>query len=842
MPLLFEPLRHGFPADPAIFGGKASGLSFLEMAGVPVPSGFCLSASVEMPEDWAPLEITRFTELTESLLKKGALAIRSSAIGEDSAARSYAGLFETFLGITSVAEALDAAGRCISSGQASRVLEYGGQEKPVPVGLVVQLMVAPRVAGVCFTADPAGRDLAIVIESVPGLGDALVSGTAEPERWRVFRSGTGAWEPRCSVPKGCLARPHVLAIATEAHNLAERFGRPLDLEWAIDAGGKLWWLQARPITVFLPPQKWEISRSAPDANDGPVTLWSNWNVRETLPQPLYPLTWTVWRDVMLPMVTDLLYGISARSPMSHALNGLDLVNGRIYFNMNAMLAAPLLGPLTPHVLSVMDSRAASTLKKLVEDKTVVARRLPGSRLLLTLHMLKAGLISSLRLIKALNPRGSLARLERGAAAIASRPPVELLNGPELLDEMRLWSSPACRDLRDGMQMQAVALLVFGVSRWVFRKHPEAVGHLAMGTPANPTTRISIGIDALIDAAFPLKSVFLSSSDWPALERALSASEDGKTWILRLHSFLVEFGHRGPMEFDIGASRWREDPSMIVDLVRAGLASGERIPVSARIERLAAERHKILGRAIAASSFWHRPLMILLERLLAINMPLREAPKHYGVVVFERMRQAARELGKRLKERGILATEEDVFFLEWPELLDLASEKQPRLDLAAAIRTRRAQLVTFRNNKAPDMLRSDGVPVDEEDASEPLEGILRGTPVASGLGTGQVRILREPNPNLMKDGDILVVEYADPGWTPLFPRATALVMEIGGLMCHAALVAREMGVPAVFGVRAATSLLKDGDWVEVDGAAGTVKLIDSRSFPMPQAGSQRPSSP
>jgi pyruvate,water dikinase len=181
-----------------------------------------------------------------------------------------------------------------------------------------------------------------------------------------------------------------------------------------------------------------------------------------------------------------------------------------------------------------------------------------------------------------------------------------------------------------------------------------------------------------------------------------------------------------------------------------------------------------------------------------------------------------ELGKRLADRGVLDVGADVFYVEWPELRSLVA-RRVAIDIRHRIAERKQAYERFLREKPPEILRSDGVPVGV--ASEvPADGILRGTGAAGGQGAGPVRVLREPDPNAMSDGDVIVVEFADPGWTPLFPRAAAIVMEVGGLMCHAAVVAREIGVPAVFGVTSATRLLHDGQLVVVDGDAGTIERI------------------
>jgi pyruvate,water dikinase len=186
-----------------------------------------------------------------------------------------------------------------------------------------------------------------------------------------------------------------------------------------------------------------------------------------------------------------------------------------------------------------------------------------------------------------------------------------------------------------------------------------------------------------------------------------------------------------------------------------------------------------------------------------------------------MRLAARELGARLVRRGVIDARDDVFFLEWPELQALARGAGAGPDHRRLVRERRERFEHYVREKPPDIVRSDGVPVLEDADGPDADGVLRGTGASSGSATGPVRILREPDPAALAEGDVLVVEFADPGWTPLFPRARALVMEVGGIMCHAAVVSRELGIPAVFGVSGATRALKDDQVVIVDGDHGTV---------------------
>jgi rifampicin phosphotransferase len=809
----------------AVVGGKACGLARLHAAGARVPAGFALAANSGPSEAWPGALRDAFAARVAALLAAGPVAVRSSAVGEDSAARSFAGVLESVLGVATVEATLAAVGRCVAAGNDDRARAYAGGAGPLAVGVVVQAMVDARAAGVCFTVDPAGRDGAVLVEAATGTGEALLGGRVTGERWRVYRCGLGGYECRPEGEARTLTASEAERIAGEAVRLAEALGGPLDLEWALDRAGALWWLQARPVTAAAAPPVWEIDRSCPDADDGPVTVWSNWNVGETMPDPLDPLTWTWWRDVVLPRVGEQLFGVPRGSPLLPYLAGLDLVHGRIYFNMNALLAIPLLGGLTRRLLAAMDARTAAVIDDLVATGALRPRRLPGARGVLRLRLAASAVRGAARMARGLGPRRALRILAEDAGAIARRPPVAGLSDAGLVEEMRPWLRPEARRLLNGLQMEAVAGFVFIAARHAFRAHPRAGELLAAGIAGNPTTEIAIAIDELAAAARPLVDTFLSAPDTPALLARLAGEDGGRAWLGQLGAFLDRFGHRGPMEFDLGAPRWRDDPTMIVELVRAALAAPARETVAARLVRLGIERREAVGAAVAAAPWWRRPLLRRLARLVELYMPLREAPKHYGLVVFDRVRAAALELGHRLTARGALSAADEVFLVEWPELRSLAAGDSGPADLPASIAVRGARLGRFRREQAPGLLRSDGVPVIEAvEAHGEGDGVLRGTAISGGRGEGPVRVLQAPDPRAMADGDVLVVSFADPGWTPLFPRAAAVVMEVGGLLCHAAVVAREIGVPAVFGVRDATRRLADGERVVVDGSRGEVTRL------------------
>lgn len=490
--------------------------------------------------------------------------------------------------------------------------------------------------------------------------------------------------------------------------------------------------------------------------------------------------------------------------------------------MNGFLSYPMLGPLARRLIHVIDARVAEPMERLIRDGVLRPRRLPGSRVTALLRLAGASVASTVRLARGLRPERSLAALHEAGMAIGRKEDVARLSDADLLAELDLWRRPECRTLRDGLQMEAVAVLVYGVAAAAFRGHERALQLLATGIPANPTTRISIAIDGLVEAGRPLADLLLQPLTTPELLERLRRDPEGARWLARLDAFLSLYGHRGPGEFDLGAARWVEDPKMIVELVRAGLRSPPRETVAERMSRLAVERRREVEAAVASAPAWRRPILRRLARLVELYMPLREAPKHYGIFVFQRIRQAARELGTRLTRTGVLSSPDDVFLLDWGELHALARGGPAPAGLAELIGRRRTRLERFRRTPARDFVRSDGVPVLEVEEEPATAGALRGAAVSSGIATGPIRVLRQPDPRAMADGDVIVMEFADPGWTPLFPRAAAVVMEVGGTMCHAAVVAREMGIPAVFAVRNATALLADGERVTVDGGRGTIR--------------------
>ncbi len=488
---------------------------------------------------------------------------------------------------------------------------------------------------------------------------------------------------------------------------------------------------------------------------------------------------------------------------------IDLVQGRLYWNMNGLLASWMGGFFRHGALRHIDAQAARITERLRRQGVLRRRRVEGARRAI-LRGLGRNLLLSTRGLRALRPERALEDLRAGAAAVRRRPPLAGLADEALVEELRLLEAPEMEGLRNAQNALGAAFVVISLADRAFRRHPEARARLFSGLSGNPTTEISLGIDALVAAARPLGPAFVE-------DPGLAGAAPLPSWTTTASAARASSTSRRR-----GGARI---PGPILELVRASLESpaGER--ATDRLARQAEERRRALRTALGEAAPWRRPILRGLARLVERYMPLREAPKHHAMVAFERIRAAALELGRRLAARGTVSAADDVFFLEWGEAGALARGAAPAPNLRAMVEARRRRHDFFRTLNAPHFLRSDGVPVLEEESADAPDGSLRGEGVSAGAATGPVRILRDPDPRAMRDGDVIVMTLADPGWTPLFPRASAVVMEVGGTLCHAAVVARELGIPAVFGVAGATTRLREGRPVRVDGRSGTVTPLD-----------------
>ncbi|MCZ7649456.1 MAG: PEP-utilizing enzyme [Planctomycetota bacterium] len=677
--------------------------------------------------------------------------------------------------------------------------------------MLIQRQIEARWAGVCFTADPkSGIEQLGVVEAVRGLGERLVAGRTEPAYARFDRRAGRFLELRA--PAG--EEPEAFErLAREVLALGERVraafgGEPVDLEWAHD-GAALWLLQARPVTTPTFPLPERRPLAHPE-------LWFHGNFVETMPGPVPAMAWDAL-DLMLP-VTLLPLGAG---PLFKRLEAgfVEVLAGRVCWNLALAQHLGLYNRNFVESMRMIDDRMMRAVEGLMRSGQIVpAGELPAAH--------KGVLLLSILKVQGFVARHSLRALWQGERALkdfeqagrdlvaaSGSEPAEELDPQEAWRRMRALRAAFLPIM--GRQVGVFYALFVPVlwsqlaARWSGRAYVEVAGRL--GEDPSGTARmeralreLGRGLRADGHAAPP------NLGDLPPERRAA------------FEAFLAEFGHRGPGEQVLSNPRLRERPDLALEL--AWHSGGAPEPAAADpahaaealIEELA--RKGLGGGLRAALLRWLLPRARKLART-------REDGKHYGWMPFlERLRRLALRHGEGLAARGLLERREDVFLLRMRELDALADGKTDGSELRALAARRAREQARWRRLEFPEVLRSDGGTVAFLGADDG-DG-MAGVAISAGVFEGPARVARTfEEARALQAGEVLVAVALDPGWTPLFSRAGALVMEVGGVLCHAAVVARELKLPAVAGLHGASRRIRTGQRVRVDGRLGRVAILD-----------------
>ncbi|HLT60326.1 MAG TPA: PEP/pyruvate-binding domain-containing protein [Microlunatus sp.] len=789
-------------------GGKALGLAAMISTGETVPAGFCLTTEAyrrgEIPTD----EVLA----AYHALGSGPVAVRSSATAEDLPEASFAGQQETFLGVSGDQAVLDAIRRCWDSLDSERATAYrrdlGLDDADVAMAVIIQRMVDPTAAGVLFTADPiTGTRTETVIDAVAGLGTAVVDGTVTPDHYLV------ADDRPVPHDTGCLSGDQLTLLHATGRRLERTFGAPQDVEWAIDREGTLWLLQSRAITTLFP---------VPDPGDGTVHAYLETGHMQGMRRPFTPIGMSVLTHGSADWLRKLGIELDPDGPGLMADIG-----GRLFLDLTSMLRDPKLRRRLPESMKIYGPGVATAVGRLLDDPRFAPRpgrsRWSGAWLRPARTLLPRTLGPSVRAV--LTPRVARARTLRRVADF------EAIRGPEqataadriawcgraqvegldlLLDLLPpLWTSLTAK--------AAAAALLRGVAE------PAEIEATQRGMPHNPTTEMDLRLWDVSVRAREHRELLLDTPPEELARRHLA----GELPEFGLTDFLRRYGHRGAAEIDVGVPRWAEDPTPVF----AALAGYLRITdpdqgADRRFRRAAAEAEEALDRLVGRAART-RPLRATLAGFLLRRCRslagLRELPKFAWLFPLNETRRQLLLAGAELTDRGLLRRADDIRYLSLPEALAAARGE----DLTDLVEQRRAtHRRETRRRQVPGLLLSDGtMPELVADESELPDGVWRGMPAAPGRATGRARVVEDPATARIEPGDILVAATTDPGWTPLFLTAGGLVTETGSPVAHGPTVAREYGIPAVICLPAATSRIRTGQTLIIDGAAGTVQPAD-----------------
>ena len=775
------------------YGGKAAGLAQLRRLGLPVPVGFVIADATE----WVSTDDAG--ECFSRMAAVGAVpvAVRSSAVGEDGDDQSFAGQYDTVLGVNSVDDFAAAVQRCAASVRSRRAAAYSGQPTAT-MHLVVQQMVDARAAGVVFTADPAtGRRDLTVIDAVAGLGEALVDGTASSDHIVLNSDGNPAVRDVGEVP--VLSPDEVADIRSGALRAAQHWGRPMDLEWAIDRSGTLWWLQARPITT-LPGDLAEMDSPLAGADH----VYTRCNIGEMMPGAFCPLTASVSGfaiDYAMQMTQ-----VVARAQQSYEKPWLQVgyFHGHMFLNLTegTALSSGLLGNSLEQFSTSICGRVVDELKP-KPPKPFVRRLINTVRL--TTYALSAGpairrledQIAAFRIPTSDDPRRVMGQLESGVQQYCDITLTHVRSSSR--------AAVAANILESVLMRKAVKN-----GRSEDEGRAEAT-RLMAGASDVESAMMLVELDAVVRAIAATEGVAeqFSAAEPDAAVNELQSTRSAAGTALR--QFLTRHGHRGYRELCMRDPSWAEDPeglgAMMQVMVRSALDPTRRESGSTHVE--------------APRSF---PIRFL-ARLAQGGARGREETKSKMALMAHALKLGYRHLGEVLAETGRLPDSDLVFFFDRAELTHVVGSEDITGLVQSALKRREA--LAFQNSlEFDDVSVGRPTPLIARLAPGVTGDEIVGRPASRGTVEGVVRVAKSMvDARELQRGEILVTPVTDVGWTPYFTVIAALVTDIGSSVSHGAVVAREYGLPCVVNTLVATRALETGDRVRVDGDRGVVTRLD-----------------
>lgn len=859
-------------ADAADVGGKGAVLGELSrVAGIPLPDGFCITANAfrqvvaEAPSIATRLDLLSRVELGdraairalsadirrgvegaavpdvlaatigEALTRFGehaSYAVRSSATAEDLPTASFAGQQDSYLNITGPAAILRHVRWCWASLFTERAVTYrlrnGFDHRKVGMAVVVQRMVFPDAAGTLFTADPVTSDRrTATVEAAWGLGGALVSGlvsgdlytvrddrvvsTVIAAKTRSTQASPGGGtrdapiEPQRQT-RSTLTEAQAVRLVRLGRRIEAHLGRPQDIEWC-RVGDDFHIVQSRPITTLFP---------VPTTDGQENRVYVSVGHQQMMTDAMKPLGLSVWQ-------------LTTPRPMHEA-------GGRLFVDVAPALATPASRASLVKTLGSSDPLLGDALQTIL-DRGDFPRTLPEED--------AAADPASDAPAPAPTPAAAdpdivnelIRRNESSVAALQRE--IRDLSGPALLDRIRADIAELKRILFDPRSLQVV-MAAMEASRWL-NEHLEAwlgeknaADALTQSVPRNVTSEMGLALLNVADTIRPHADVVAF------LHRAVNEGRKGDGFLNEMagltggpeardaiRGYLDAYGMRCVGEIDITRTRWSEQPATLVPAILSniknfGPGEGER-----RFERgLREARRKeqellARSRALADGERKAEEVKRMVDRVRAFA-GYREYPKYGMVSRYFVYKQALLREANRLVRSGALREAEDIFFLRFQELEEAVRTNSVDRGL---IRDRREMFRSYEALTPPRVFTSNGGAVTGQYRRDDVPpGALVGLPVSAGVAEGRARVVTDMARADLEVGDILVTTYTDPSWTPLFVTAAGLVTEVGGLMTHGAVVAREYGLPAVVGVERATRRIRDGQLIRVHGTDGYLQIL------------------
>jgi len=859
----------------AMVGGKGANLGELSgLKGIQVPEGFCVTTEaykeiIENNEEFNSLldqlcllkadnregigEISvkirkviegiaipqgidnGITRHLAQLGEKNAYAVRSSATAEDLPTASFAGQQDTYLNIIGKEAILRHISKCWASLFTDRAVTYrihnGFDHRKVHLSVVIQKMVFPEAAGIMFTADPITSNRKVAsIDASFGLGEALVSGLVNADNYKV-RDGRivdkkistkklaiyalkegGTEEKKIEAERQnmqTLTDEQILQLERMGRTIEAYFGRPQDIEWCLYEN-KFFIVQSRPITTLYP---------IPDVQDGKNHVYMSFSHQQMMTDAMKPL------------------GLSFFQLLGTEEISLIEAGGRLFIDLAHDLASPMGRKIVLASMGKIDPLMNNAIKSLMKRKAFMKSLSRGKRFFSmgTGYFTWALPIQFIKIYRSNN--GSLVQtlMSRNEASIGDlQQRMANLSG----DELFAFIIEAHKQLKEAMyDPQGMAVIYVGIYAvgWINKKMEKWLGEksaadsLSQSVVGNVTSEMGLALLDVADVArqYPAVMEYFQHANNETFFEDLAKLEGGNAVGKSIQAYLEKYGMRCSGEIDITRPRFSEKPTTLVPMILSNIKNFEPNAHNTIFEQglLEAKQKEqdLLNRLeqLPGGKQKAKKTRKMISRLRNFT-GYREYPKYLMIGRYWIIKQALLKEAVKLVQKGVIREKEDIYYLSFEELREVV--RTNRLDYSI-ITKRKEEYEVYEKLTPPRVMTSEGEVISGEyDTGNIPQGALAGIPVSSGIIEGRARVILRMEDAGMEEGDILVTAFTDPSWTPVFVSIKGLVTEVGGMMTHGAVIAREYGLPAVVGVVNATRLIKDGQRIRVNGAEGYVEIL------------------
>jgi phosphoenolpyruvate synthase/pyruvate phosphate dikinase len=868
--------------DLSLVGGKGANLGEMTKAGFNVPYGFCVTTEsykefilennllIFISKIIKDVKLDNISEIGEEIRKKiiqceipsqveaqivsainkigvdAYYAVRSSATAEDLAFASFAGQQDTYLNIKGQKSLLSSVKECWASLFTDRAILYRIQNKieheKVYMSVVIQKMVLPEVSGIMFTADPVSGHRGIIsIDASYGLGEALVSGLVSPDLYK-FKKSNSQIECKTIAKKKLAIMPivgggtkkveiegkkstsqvmedsQIKSLAELGMAIEKHYGCPQDIEWCME-NNKLYIVQSRAITSLFP-------MPSPIPQDDALHAYVSFNHFQVMTDPISPLGIDMLRLIMS-------FDKGARSTKDYKF--LKSAAGRIYIDLSVLLQYKKLRSGIPSFMKNVDALLSEALVELInrpDFETQIKKNKEDGKAFRKFIM--PLFLNAVRNVTYRKPEGSIKsvnsyiekRLKITEGVINSSK-----QGVERLEAIYEAAS-FYKDFKMLLPMMAPGVVSFKALQGLEQKllgTNKHVDRIVKGLEGNITTEMGLLIGDLADIARKSTELIkeFENENYLTLNQRINKLKGHEELKNKFNAFMDKYDMRAAGEIDMAKDRWIENPEPLAKSIMAIVNTSEegihRKEYSETIEQAKLASQELIKEVSSKHGKLKANIVRRLIRVLRNFLPVREHPKYLIMKLILIFKTAFLEEAKVLVEKGHLLEEKDIFYVSFWELYKAVENNESLVEL---VTLRKEEYEHFKKLSAPRVLTSEGEEIKAGYKRDNLpNGALAGMPVSSGVIEGLARVITDPSKAFINKGEILVAPFTDPGWTPLFINAAGLVMEIGGLLTHGTVVAREYGMPAVVGITDATKLIKTGQRIRVDGDAGFVVIVE-----------------